>query len=107
MPEHGKGLLGPYDVDKLVELLPYEHWVVSFDPRRVDDVLENLYMCIGDLEYFDTSNFDGRLGKGASKLRTFNTFLAEGRLAGSGWQHHNPTTTKHWICSSSNSIFDL
>ena len=52
-------------------------------------------------------NFDGRLGKGASKLRTFNTFLAEGRLAGSGWQHHKSTTIKHWICSLSNSIFNL
>ena len=40
-----------------------------------DKVLENLYLCIGGPN-FDTGNFDGRLDKGASKLRTFNTFLA-------------------------------
>ena len=27
LPEHGRGLLGPFVVDKLVELLPHEHWV--------------------------------------------------------------------------------
>ena len=43
---------------------------------REGDILENLYLCIGDPN-FDTGNFDGRLGKGAAKLRTFNTFLAE------------------------------
>ncbi|KAG7968154.1 hypothetical protein I3843_08G138300 [Carya illinoinensis] len=57
-------------------------------------------------EYIGTGNFEGSSGNGASELRTLITCFIEGRIMGSGWQHHSPTTIKRPIRCSSNSILN-
>ena len=65
--EYWRGLLEPVDIDELVEQLLDEHCVWSLDLAKPDEVLDHLFRSIGAPTYVGTGNFDGRLGKEASK----------------------------------------